>query len=634
MRPYLVFLAGFLIACQGNGLDEASKTQDVITTITAYDFGSVPVGQASAAHPITINPGAGNTSDQITAISASCPDFSIDAPNLPATVFRVCEIMTCLRDCPEPVRSKSPAAAPPLPCQTTDSDNYTFYATYHPTVAGTVSCVVNVQTDPSGDGRTLTLTGTGTVPPVQIDVQPGSVAFGDVRRNTASSAATINVRSVGGSTLSVGAAGVTGGFTITGPTGGYALPPGGVQGYAVTCNPTAVGGLSGTFSVASNDPARPTVTIPLSCNGIDSNLDIRPSLTALPDTRVGEPLDATITLVNTGGADMSLESVSLASDNPMLALGSAPGATTLPASSGQMQVTVHFDAQAKGAASAALTAKYDGGQVRTSQITARALATSLALTPDGAVDFGPVCGGQSKTQDFTVIANDQGWFTVSAITAPDAPFTVMPAALPAKVLGAGASQLKFQIAAAPADAGVVTTQVALKTDIPGATDHMLSLTVEGLPPGISATPAMVDLGSNPIDTTTIGQQVHLSNCGAAPLAFTNPRIEGADALDFAIVQQPDSATISPAGNATWLIVLTAHTVGVKAAVFSVDYDGGTASVDLAGEGLGAMPDGPGDGTGDKRNSYYACSAGGAGTGALWLLGGVAVVVGRRRSRRA
>ena len=64
-------------------------------------------------------------------------------------------------------------------------------------------------------------------------------------------------------------------------------------------------------------------------------------------------------------------------------------------------------------------------------------------------------------------------------------------------------------------------------------------------------------------------------------------------------------------------------VGPKIATFSVDYDGGTASIELDGEGLGsATGNGP-------KSSYYACSAGRPAE--LWPFAfALAVLVVRRR----
>ena len=629
MRLDYVLLAVVLVGCQGPPGESSAEQASVVINPSSFDFGTVQVGSVSPAYTVTVAPGPLNQNDTVTAVTANCPDFEIRATGLPADVFRVCTIVTCLdpAGCPNPnILADDSEPTPGVICQTVDIQRYTFDTFFRPRVAGPVSCVVTVrETDNVNDtvnNKAITLTGTGDPPPINADVSPASIAFGDVRRNTDSTQTQVRVTSTGASPLAVSSVTISAGFAIrAGLTIGYQLPPGASQSYSVVCHPAALGPMTGQLVVASNDPDQPSIAVALTCRGIDSSLDISPSPAALPATRVGEPIDATIALKNTGNVAMKLESVALTGDGITM-LTSPPAGTTLP-TQGEADVGVHFEAAAAGDASATLVATYDGGQTRTTQITARALATSLALTPDGDVDFGPVCGGQTRSQDVTLIANDQGAFSLSSISDPGAPFGVAAPKLPVAVQGAGATQVHFQVTAAPTAAATAAADVVVHTDIPGGADHTLHLAVQGLPPGVTATPGAIDLGSNPINTTTIGQEVHLSNCGSAPIGFRNPRIEGGDALDFAIVQQPTAPMIAPAGHVSWLIVLQAHTVGVKQAKFAVDHDGGTASVDLQGEGLGDRAESTG------RGSYYACSAGGP--AGLWPLGvALALVLGRRR----
>jgi uncharacterized protein (TIGR03382 family) len=369
--------------------------------------------------------------------------------------------------------------------------------------------------------------------------------------------------------------------------------------------------------------------VPLSCNGIDSNLTINPSPVTLPTTRVGEPVQATVQLQNSGAAAMQIESVSVTGQD--LSMTSGPGTMALGGGA-STTLTVGFTAASKETATGNLVVTYDGGQQRTAQLSARALSTSMAVTPDGDIDFGPVCSGQTAKQDFTIVGNDEGSFKVNTITTPDVPFMLTAAPnLPATVQGAGANQVTFSVTAAPTTAGHQVSTMMVDTDIPGGTPHMINLAVDGLTAGVSATPASLDFGSNPLLTTTIGQEVHLSNCATAAVTAMNARIEGTDAADFAIVQQPDSATIQPAQSASWLVVLQPHTTGPKEANFVVDYDGGTATVPLAGEGLGDMT-GSGSNGGVGEKSYYTCAAGGASS--AWPLALVAIAFTVRRRRTA
>jgi uncharacterized protein (TIGR03382 family) len=612
----LAVLVVVLAACQQQDPRLSSTGQEsVLMPVTTHDFGQLQVGQTSGAFTFTINPGIGNNDDIINSITENCPDFSVSAPGLPAEVYRICDVCTCPANQPQLC---------PAVCCTQDSNSYSFQTYFSPTVGTTVSCTVTISLDNGATTKLVTLTGTGTLPPVDIDVHPTSVAFGDVRRDTDSTAVGITVASVGGAALNVQSVTVTPGYSITsGNAGNHNINPGASETYSVLCHPTSIGAMPGSFVVTSNDPDEHSVTIPLSCTGIDSNLVIAPSPVTLPTTRVGEPVQATVSLQNTGNLRTNIEGVSVTGQD----LSMTSAFTPTPLDGGQSTtVTVAFTAASKETATGDLVVTYDGGQQRTVQLAARALGTSMAVTPDGDIDFGPVCSGQSAEQAFTILGNDEGAFQVSTISTPEAPFTLTAPALPTNVQGAGANQVMFTVTAAPTAAGHQVSTMMVDTDIPGGTPHMINLAVDGLAAGVSPTPDALDFGSNPIQTTTIGQEIHLSNCSTAPITAMNARIEGTDAADFAIVQQPDSAMIPPSQNASWLVVLQAHTTGPKEASFVVDYDGGTTMVALAGEGLGDMP----GSTGNGEKSYYTCAAGGAsGTWPLVLVG-LAFTVRRRR----
>ncbi|MBA3456055.1 MAG: choice-of-anchor D domain-containing protein, partial [Deltaproteobacteria bacterium] len=593
---------------------------------TSFTFAATQVGSTSAPTSITVRPGglaSSESYDDVTAVSAPCPDFVVNAFYLPAPVYRT---VICDDTCGGGGICQTQLAAPL--CYTDEYVTYSFDAAFRPTVAGDSSCVVTITTN-GATTRTITLFGSGSVPPIDIDVQPTSVAFGDVRRGTASTATTVSVRNLGGSALTVTGATITGAFVITsGPTAGTTIQPGATQPYTVTCNPTAVGGSSGALTITSNDPATPSVNVPVSCNGIDSNLDITPSPSTIPTTRVGEPQLAALTLRNSGAAAMTINSVVLSGTD--ITMVTAPPAGTVLGAGLSTPLQVRFGATASGDAVGMAVVTYDGGQVRSVPIAARALNTSMAMTPDGAVDLGPVCIGQTKDQEFSIIANDQGPFQINEVIAPDAPFEVKGVpVLPIPVQGAGATKVRFVMTAAPTTAGPSTSSMTIKTDIPAALPREIALSVEGLPAGLTGTPALLDFGSTPTEVTTLGENVQVTNCSTAPAVLMNARLEGPDASEFAIVLPPTSSTIPASGTASWLVVMAARATGIKNATFIVDGPDGPVSVELTGEGLGDV--GP-DLTGERTPSYYACSAAGSATSA-WPLAVVLALVFRRRRRQ-
>jgi hypothetical protein len=601
-----------LVACQTPPNESVTEQEAIGTPTSTVTFPNTQVGTTSGAIQIQIN-AVGYSFNTISAVNESCSDFAVNA-SVPGYAYRTCEpIEPCAEQCPV-------TAAPPCG-PGSETVPYYFTATFTPNVAATSSCQVAVV---ANTGTIyLTLTGTGTPPPLAADMQPASYNFGDVRRNTPSSTATINVRNTGGQTLSVSNVTVNGVYSLAGGTAtSFSVAPGGSRAIGVICTPTAVGSAPGTLAVTSNFSP---LSVPLSCNGIDSALDISPSPLTLATTRVGEPRTQSVTLRNSGTAPMMIEAVALAGTG--MTLESGPAANTMLAPNATATATVRFDAAASGEASGTLTVNYDAAS-RTSQVSARALTTSMSMSPNGSVDLGPVCMGQNASQTFQIIANDQGPFAVSSISMPAGAFSVNATGLPAAVQGAGANNYQFTIAASPIEVGPQTATLTVTTDIPNTEPQTAEVRVEGLAEGVNGSPAELDLGGVPVGSNTVGQTVTITNCTADSVTLSNARIEGVDATEFSIVDFPDSLDVGSTQAGEFLIIAGPNSVGVKEAFFKVDHPGGTITINLLGDGLGEQVGGEEVGD-DGRPSYYACSTGHAAHAWPLLL---AVLLLRRRRR--
>ncbi len=589
--------------------------QHNVLSPTGVTFPNTQVGNTSSPQTIQIN-ASGYSYNDIVNITESCVDFAVQWA--PGAAYKTCEpIEPCLQQqCPVQANLVCGVGSETVP--------YYFTATFSPTVATTVSCSVTVQT--SSNTVTVSLTGTGTVPPLNADMQPTSYNFGDVRRNTPSTAGTINVRNTGGQTLTVTNVTLSGGaYSLQTGTGtSFSVAPGASRALGVICTPTAVGGAAGTLNVTSNFSP---LSVPLSCTGIDSALDISPSPLTLPTTRVGEPRTQMVTLRNSGTASMMISSVSLAGTGMALEAG-PPANMTLPPNA-TTTATVRFDASASGDASGTLTVMYDNAQTRTSQISARALNTSMSMSPNGTVDLGPVCMGQSASKMFQILANEQGPFAVSSISMPSGAFSVTATGLPAAIQGAGANTYQFTVSASPSDLGPQSAMLTVNTDIPMAEPQTTMIAVEGLAEGVNGSPAELDLGGVPVGSNTVGQTVTITNCTTDSVALSNARIEGLDAAEFSIVDFPATMDVATTQNAEFLVIASPDSVGAKEALFKVDHPGGTITINLLGDGLGDTPGGDDEGD-DGRPSYYACSTGHAAQ--AWPLLLALLALGRRRRR--
>jgi len=620
MRRLLLIALG-LAACQTSlKTSEADQELTSIST-TLLDFGSPQVGTTTTnlGGYIRETTHSGDYVETISGVTyngsanpAACPDFTLNAA-IPGYVELDCET-TCAQG----------GIICPVITNCTPYD-YDFSANFHPSISADESCAISFQI--SSGAKNVTLHGIGAPPPIHVGASPGSVAFGSVRIGTDSTGVGISVSNSGGATATINSVTVSAGFMITaGSTGAHALGAGAGESFTVVCHPAGVGAISGSFNVSSNDPNAPNIAIPLTCTGTDSTLAVAPSPAVLPTLRVGETEQKTITITNMGGAATSIQGVTVTG----MTMVSAPAPGTPLGAGAATSAVVEFDATAKGDVSGTLHIDYDNGKSVDTQITAKAVNTSLSLTPDGDIEFGNVCVGQSKNQTFNLIANDEGSFELTAASAPEDPsFMLTPPTLPALVKGSAANMVQFTVGASPTTPGDVTSTISLTTDIPSAMPHVLNLHALGLAGGVNG-PPQVDLGGNPINQTSVGQHVEISNCTDTPVTITAVMLSGMDSSEFAIVDQPDSPTIAPFGSAKWLVVLQAHTEGVKAASFDATTDGGVmTSVPLIGEGLGVGGDtGSTDGT---KSSYYACNA--AHASSLWPIGLALGALLLRRRRR-
>ncbi len=500
-RLLIVFAFG---ACSTNAPTLSETDQALVGVTGTTSFPNTQVGMSSAAQSFTASETTRTLGDHLenVTISYSCPDFTVTP--LTGTVENDCEQIGC--------PGAAPCIEPTGGIVCVPEETFPFTAVFHPTVAAAVSCTLTIS-----DGAGITLTGTGTAPPIHVTASPSSIGFGGVRVATTSSAVNVTVTNSGGSPATISSVTVAGtGYTIaSGTSTSHTLAANTSETHGVTCSPgQTVGALpAGTLTINSNDPTTPTINIGLSCSGITSKIAVTPSPVVIPTTRVGEPVMQTITLQNTGAASATLVDVTVTG----MTMVSAPAANTPLAANATAQAVVSFDASAAGSASGNLHIDTDTTPLDI-PITAQALATSMSLTPDGSVDFGPVCAGQTSTQMFALVANEAGAFELTAVSQPAAPFAVTTPTLPASVQGNAANTVSFSVTAAPTDVGS-TQRRRRSTSTPisrWGSPIRSTWRSRRLPSGVTPTPAMVDRlrGTVAVQTTSQGQSDHASRTAA------------------------------------------------------------------------------------------------------------------------
>ena len=157
-----------------------------------------------------------------------------------------------------------------------------------------------------------------------ITVVPTSIDFGSVRA-TLSATKTVTVTNAGGTDLIIS--------VISNPNSPFsiinkpALPltiqPAQSVDLSVRFSPLAIGPASSSFSIQSNDPATPLVTVNLTGNGTAApvaNLDVNPGLVDFGTSTAAKTVD----ISNTGDADLFIATI-IAPASPFSLSGSATG---------------------------------------------------------------------------------------------------------------------------------------------------------------------------------------------------------------------------------------------------------------------------------------------------------------------
>jgi photosystem II stability/assembly factor-like uncharacterized protein len=139
-------------------------------------------------------------------------------------------------------------------------------------------------------------------------------------------------------------------FTVS--SSGFQLEPGGSRTFPVTFQPKRSGARSATLEVSSDDPDTPLLTVSLSGSGLQEPRYFQSRDTiAFGDTLVGATSSDTITIGNTGSANMTISSVSVSGTG--FTVSPAGAATVTP---GQQRVyTLTYTPAALGASAGTLT---------------------------------------------------------------------------------------------------------------------------------------------------------------------------------------------------------------------------------------------------------------------------------------
>ena len=240
-------------------------------------------------------------------------------------------------------------------------------------------------------------TGTSSGSP-QITVSPASLVFGNVITGQTKDL-TVTIGNTGKASLSVSALTVAGsGFSVVGPQAPLSIAANATATVTVRFAPTAVGAASGTLTIASNAPAKPSAGVSLSGTGSltpasGPAIDVSPASLDFGAVTSGQTKELVLTVRNNGTAALTVNSMT--SSNPLFSVIQL--STPFNVGAGSFQTSsIRFSPTAAGAQTGTLTlASNDPAK---SSITVNLIGTGTAPA-----------GGTSS-----VLSVDDGTYEISA----------------------------------------------------------------------------------------------------------------------------------------------------------------------------------------------------------------------------
>lgn len=488
----------------------------IVVSPSSPGFGSLIVGKSTTQVVTIENPGTATLT--VTQATLAATGFSITGLTLPLSV------------------------AP--------GTSSTFTLGFAPASAGTLSGTLTLVSNAPNSPLAVSLSGTGVSQALQLTATPPSLSFGSIATGTSTSQ-TVTLANTSNAGVSISQISETGaGFTATGLTLPLTLAAGASTSFTVTFDPATTGSLSGSVTVtstAANSPA----TIPLTGTGVQPQISVIPSSVSFSNVTVGASNTQTVTIQNSGTANLSLTQATLAGTGFSLT-GLAVPLSVAPSTS--FAFTIGFTPASASTFTGTLTLVSNAPT--SSLVVALAgssVSPTLQITPSTtSLSFGSITTGTSTLQTVTLANTGNASVAISQITETGAGFTIS-GLTPPLTLAAGQST-SFNVTFDPATTGSLSGSVKITSNAANS-PQVISLTGTGT----SAATYSVDLTWSPSSSSYSGFNIYRGSQSGGPYAKVNTSL-------IPTASYSDASVI--AGDTYYYVATEIDTTGVESAYSS------------------------------------------------------------------
>ena len=401
----------------------------------------------------------------------------------------------------------------------------------------------------------------------------GTVAVGttktlqDTLTNGTTSAVTISAISGSSSDLQV--------LGITTP---LVLTAGQSASFNVQFHPSAAENLSRTVSLLD---ANSQVLVSLTASGKSApagQLSLNPSSVAFGNVKTGSSQTSTVTLSNSGGADLTVTQVTLSGAG--FSIGSLSLPLTLQAG-GSAPLTVIFAPTGSGSFSGSVTFANSAGSNVVLPLSGTGVSAGPLTAAPSSLDFGSVQVGNSSSLSETLTNTGGTAVTISQATVSGAVFSLSGLSLPVSL--AANQSVTFNVSFAPTTAGAASGAVSI---VSSASNSPLSIVLFGT--GLAAGALTANPSSASFGNVTVGNNktlsVSVSNTGGVAVSISSAAASGSG---FSFTGPTLPATLNPGQSATFSAIFAPTATGAASGTLAINSNASnpTLSVPLSGTGV-------------------------------------------------
>lgn len=470
---------------------------------------------------------------------------------------------------------------------------------FTPSATGARTGVLTVSHNgPSGQSN-ANLSGTGIAPGVSLN--PSSIAFGTVITGESAPPRQVTLTNSGAATLTVATLAVVGTHAAefalpSDACSGAVLAPAGTCTFSAGFSPGTDGTKSASVQITSDAPGSPT-SLPLSGIGASAApaVGISPSLYSFGNRELTTTSPAaSVTITNTGNADLVLGTLGLGGTNPSdfaLATDPCSGATLSPATA--CTVTVTFSPSALGTRTATV------GVPSNAAASPHAMTVTGTGIGAGTISFNPSSlgfgsqgvGTTSAPRSITLTNTGAGALTVNAMSiggSNAANFQLAVDPCSATTLASGQS-CQMMITFTP---GAVGSHIAsLVPSSTASSNPVATLLGTGTQPKLSVSRTTIAFGTNAVGQASPAQSLVVTNTGSGPLGPIVLSMAGAHAGDFGVISNGCTATYAASGSCTVTLRATPTADGARTGTLVLTSNDplGPTNVTLSAIGDGLPP---------------------------------------------